>query len=448
MIEILRSTHLAMLNQILIIENDLYQRQKCSQLLKEKGYMITEADSIKSARFIFKNHIIAVVVLEINLLGGGGVEFVKEIKHHNPDIQIVILTENSFIDNAVQAIKYGAFDYVLKGDDLGRHIELIEQAMKIAIDKFQDRLRFADVAKLEGFNAIIGKSNLIERVRFLGDKVAKTNTTVLLMGETGVGKDIMAEAIHTCSPRSKHPFVAINCSAIGQEMLESELFGYKAGAFTGAVKDKKGLFEEGDKGTIFLDEIGDMNLILQAKILRVLENKNFIKMGDTKTSKSDCRIIAATHVNLLEAVKNGKFREDLYYRISSFMINIPPLRDRMGDVAELTDYFVRKISARLKVPVPEITNSFMQYLLEYSWPGNVRELINVLEKAIILSSGPLTSDLLDYARNTTHSSNNLQVMELKHINDVLSECEGNKRKAARRLGISIATLYRKIGFDN
>ncbi|GGI28637.1 sigma-54-dependent transcriptional regulator [Pedobacter mendelii] len=433
-----------MSNQILIIENNLDQSKKYRLLLQAKGYCVTEVDTIKSAKAILKSSQVAVIILAIDLPDGCGIEFIKEIKQQHIDTQIVLFTNNNSINNAVCSIRYGALEYIIKGEDFSELIVSIERAMKIVLEKFNDSLRFTEIGGLRNFHSIIGESQTIQKVKFLGEKVAITNATVLLLGETGVGKDILAEAIHSGSSRSKHAFVAINCSAIGQEMLECELFGYKAGAFTGALKDKKGLFEEADMGTIFLDEIGDMDLLLQSKILRVLENKSFIKMGDTKTAKTDCRIIAATHVDLLDAVKKGKFREDLYYRISSFIINIPPLRERLSDIPKLSVFFVRKIAQRLHMPIPIITDPFMNSLINHNWPGNIRELTNVLEKAMILSTGSLTLDLLDFNEKENISSS-LQVMEHRFINNILIDCMGNKRKAARKLGISIATLYKKIG---
>lgn len=431
--------------QLLVIDTKPTETRQLCNYFQTEGYVALQADDIKGAKNILKTNVVSIVILDIALSDGSGIEFIKEIKRYSEDIQILVYTKNNVVANAVLAMKYGAFDYILKGDELANHSHKIKQLIKTAIEKFQNRARFADLTKLAGFDSIIGATEVIERLRFLGTKVARTNTTVLLLGETGVGKDVMAEAIHSCSSRAKHPFVAINCSAIGKNMLESELFGYKAGAFTGALKDKKGLFEEAENGTIFLDEIGDMDLVLQSKILRVLENRTFIKMGDTKTVKVNCRIIAATHVNLLEAVEKGVFRKDLYYRISSFVIQIPPLRERLADLPLLVSHFTTKISNILQIPIPKMEDLFMERLLQHNWPGNVRELINVLERAIILCTGKLTADLVDLPIHRGFGiSPNLETTEVMHIKEVLIACMGNKRKAARTLGISIATLYRKI----
>ncbi|RYF11815.1 MAG: sigma-54-dependent Fis family transcriptional regulator [Flavobacteriales bacterium] len=353
--------------QLLVIDTKPTETRQLCNYFQTEGYVALQADDIKGAKNILKTNVVSIVILDIALSDGSGIEFIKEIKRYSEDIQILVYTKNNVVANAVLAMKYGAFDYILKGDELANHSHKIKQLIKTAIEKFQNRARFADLTKLAGFDSIIGTTEAIDRLRFLGAKVARTNTTVLLLGETGVGKDVMAEAIHSCSSRAKHPFVAINCSAIGKNMLESELFGYKAGAFTGALKDKKGLFEEAENGTIFLDEIGDMDLVLQSKILRVLENRTFIKMGDTKTVKVNCRIIAATHVNLLEAVEKAVFRKDLYYRISSFVIQIPPLRERLADLPLLVSHFTTKISHILQIPIPKMEDLFMERLLQHNW---------------------------------------------------------------------------------
>ncbi|RZL97571.1 MAG: sigma-54-dependent Fis family transcriptional regulator, partial [Pedobacter sp.] len=333
-----------------------------SNFFQAEGYVVLQAENIKNAQKILRSNLVSIVVLEVALAEGNGVEFIREIKNHSSDIQVLVFTRDDDIAKAVLSIKYGAFDYVLKRDTLYANEHIFRLLIRTAMSRFQNRARFVDPEKLVGFDSIIGNTEAIQRVRLLGAKVAQTDTTVLILGETGVGKDIMAEAIHASGSRSSFPFVAINCSAIGKNMLESELFGYRAGAFTGALRDKKGLFEEAENGTIFLDEIGDMDPTLQSKILRVLENRTFIKMGDTKTAKVNCRIIAATHVDLLAAVKKGTFRKDLYYRISSFIIRIPPLRERSADIPLLVAHLVVKISKTLRRPVPEAEELFVNSL--------------------------------------------------------------------------------------
>lgn len=430
-----------MQRKVLIIEDEILQRTLYSRILKSDGYLVFEAENLKRARDIYQNNPIEVCIVDVGLPDGNGIDFLTELKSNLPDSELIVFTNTGSIMDGVRAIKNGAFDYLIKGEAPEKLQRLVSLAMQQALKKKKKD----SIDQNKNFSGIIGESEAIKRVKAMGAKVAVTSANVLLLGETGVGKDKFAEAIHFSSKRAENPFVAINCSSIGKEMLESELFGYKAGAFTGAARDKRGLFEEANGGTIFLDEIGEMSLNLQSRILRVLENKSFIKLGDTKTTYVDSRLIAATHVDLLQAVKDGRFREDLYYRLSSFVIEIPPLRNRDEDINLLMRFYVKKLSLDMEVDEPEITSSFLHKLQRHSWHGNVRELINVLERAIILSSGVLTADLVEITQSDPkESAGNLHNLERLHIEKVLLECMGNKRKAARKLGISVATLYRKI----
>ncbi|RYF11813.1 MAG: sigma-54-dependent Fis family transcriptional regulator [Flavobacteriales bacterium] len=435
-----------MTNSILILEDEKIQRNLYARILRAEGYEAYEAGTIAEAKSYLKKNI-KVLIADVGLPDGNGLDFIIEIKKQYPNIEVIVITGQASINDGVKAIKNGAFDYLVKGEASRKMIVLAALAMKKAIKQtIESEKQPINV----GFDSIIGDSDPIKKIKLIGAKVAATNANVLLLGETGVGKDILAEVIHKASKRANEHFVAINCSALGAEMLESELFGYKMGAFTGAVRDKKGLFEEAGRGTIFLDEIGEMSLLLQAKILRVLENRSYIKVGDTKTSYTDCRIIAATHVNLLDAIKQGRFREDLYYRIASFVINVPALRDRPTDIPLLAKYYINKLAIKMEMSVPKITAGYLNALNAYAWPGNVRELINVIERSLILSSGLLTVDLLELNEvRKVENSQYLDDFELNHIKYIVQECNGNKRKAAKMLGISIATLYRKLALmDN
>jgi len=435
-----------MTNSILILEDEKIQRNLYARILRAEGYEAYEAGTIAEAKSYLKKNI-KVLIADVGLPDGNGLDFIIEIKKQYPNIEVIVITGQASINDGVKAIKNGAFDYLVKGEASRKMIVLAALAMKKAIKQtIESEKQPINV----GFDSIIGDSDPIKKIKLIGAKVAATNANVLLLGETGVGKDIFAEVIHKASKRANEHFVAINCSALGAEMLESELFGYKMGAFTGAVRDKKGLFEEAGRGTIFLDEIGEMSLLLQAKILRVLENRSYIKVGDTKTSYTDCRIIAATHVNLLDAIKQGRFREDLYYRIASFVINVPALRDRPTDIPLLAKYYINKLAIKMEMSVPNVTAGYLNALNAYAWPGNVRELINVIERSLILSSGLLTVDLLELNEvRKVENSQYLDDFELNHIKYIVQECNGNKRKAAKMLGISIATLYRKLALmDN
>lgn len=301
------------------------------------------------------------------------------------------------------------------------------------------------------FDNIIGTSKQIHEAISLAKKVAATDATVLLLGETGTGKEVFAQSIHYAGTRKNKNFVAVNCAALGKEILESELFGHKAGAFTGALKDKKGLFEEADEGTIFLDEIGEMSLDLQTKLLRVLETNEFIKVGDTKTIRVNVRVIAASNRDLVKDAGEEKFRSDLFYRIAVFQIQLPSLRDRSKDIEPLAKQFLDVFSAKVNKPVPEMSNEFLDKLKAHQWKGNIRELKNILERTIIMCTTSTLSvdDLPLEIRFNQNNSNNrnsfdLVLMEKQHIQKVLLHTKGNKTEAARLMNIGLTTLYRKL----
>jgi two-component system NtrC family response regulator len=304
-----------------------------------------------------------------------------------------------------------------------------------------------------GFDRIIGISTAITEAIKLAQKVALTDTTVLLLGETGTGKEVFAEAIHQASSRRGRSFVAVNCSSFTKELLESELFGHKAGSFTGATKDKKGLFEEANGGTIFLDEIGELDPELQAKLLRVLESQEFLKIGDTKPTKVNVRILAATHRNLQTQIETNHFRSDLYYRLSVFQITLPALRERKKDIRLLADYFMQHFASKVNKQVNKLSDGFVERLEAYNWPGNIRELKNIIERAVILcDDNELDETLLPYEIQNAQparsgqglSAFDLSAVEKLHIQRVLNHTNGNRAEAARLLNIGVATLYRKL----
>jgi two-component system NtrC family response regulator len=366
---------------------------------------------------------------------------------------VIVLTAFGTINDGVKAIKSGAFDYITKGDDNEKIIPLVSKAMDKAL--LQQRVQELE-NKLNdkfGFDRIIGRSAAITEVVKLAQKVSLTDTTVLLLGETGTGKEIFAEAIHQASNRRNQSFVAVNCSAFTKELLESELFGHKAGSFTGATKDKKGLFEEANSGTIFLDEIGELDHELQAKLLRVLESQQFIKIGDTKPTHVNVRILAATNRNLQKESEENHFRSDLFYRLSVFQITLPALRERKKDIGLLAEFFMLYFASKVKRQVNSLSPVFIEKLEAYSWPGNIRELKNVIERAVILCEGnELDESLLPYdiqhlqplKTNHTLSAFDLSSVEKLHIQRVLNHTHGNRAEAARLLNIGIATLYRKL----
>lgn len=414
-----------------------------------EGYKVYQSGDGKSGLKLVEEEDIPVVLSDVKLPDISGVELVSKIKQLNPATEIINLTAFGNIPDGVQAIKNGAFDYITKGDDNDKIIPLVAKAMDKAI--LQRKIQALE-KKLEqrfGFDGIIGNSAAIQNAINLAQKVSVTDTTVLLLGETGTGKEIFAQAIHYNSKRKDQGFVAVNCSAFGKDILESELFGHKAGAFTGALKDKKGLFEEADHGTIFLDEIGEMSLDLQAKLLRVLEGGSFIKVGDTKTTKTNVRIIAATNRNLEEEIKQGLFREDLFYRLSVFAINLPSLNERKEDIPALTAFYIGQFALKLNKAIPKADGQFLLKLQNHLWKGNIRELKNVIERTLILSDGlvlsagdlPLDLESESISANTVFD---LSTIEKLHIQRMLKHTKGNKTEAARIMGIGLTTLYRKI----
>ena len=320
--------------------------------------------------------------------------------------------------------------------------------MNVRLEKLEKK-----VSQLYSFDSILGESKVLKEAVMLAQKVSVTDVPVLLTGETGTGKEVFAQAIHYNSNRSKQSFVAVNCSSFSKELLESEMFGHKAGSFTGALKDKKGLFEEANNGTIFLDEIGEMAYDLQAKLLRVLETGEYIKIGDTKPTKVDLRIISATNRDLKKEVVEGHFREDLYYRLSVFQIHLPPLRERREDIELLARSFVRLFSQKLNKEIGSITPGYLNVLQTNEWKGNIRELRNVIERSMIVCDGQLTVEDLPFELQNTHVANagslnypefELAAVEKRHIARVLQYTRGNKTEASRLLKIGLTTLYRKI----
>ncbi len=389
---------------------------------------------------------VQVVISDVKLPDANGVELTHEIKTRFPYTEVIVLTAFGTIADGVKAIKNGAFDYLVKGNDNERIIPLLNKAIEKARLQYRISQLEKKVADKYSFSNILGSSPAIIKARDLAAKVAETDTTVLLTGETGTGKEVFAQSIHEGSRRKLKPFVAVNCSAFAKDMLESELFGYKAGAFTGALKDKRGLFDEANEGTIFLDEIGEMNIDLQAKLLRVLETSEFYKLGDSKPTRVNVRIIAASNRNLKDEIESGHFRADLFYRLSVFQIQLPSLNERKDDIETLARYFLKTFSLKMNKPAPIMSAAFLKALEAHTWRGNIRELKNVLERAIILADTELLPQHLpfDFASYTNKFVFDLQEVEKQHIQKVLQHTNGNKTEAARLMNIGLTTLYRKL----
>jgi DNA-binding NtrC family response regulator len=442
------------MNRILLIDDEEKLRNLMARIigLEGEGFEVTQADSARSARKKLTREDFDVVICDVKLPDGDGVELIKEIKEKQPLTEVILLTAYGNIPDGVQAMKNGAFDYITKGDDNNKIIPLLHRAMdKVQLSKRVYQLE-QQVGSRYSFDQIIAHSKAISITIALAKKVAPTDTSILLLGETGTGKEVFAQAIHQASKRNKRPFVALNCSAFSKELLESELFGYKAGAFTGALKDKKGLIEEADTGTLFLDEIGEMAAELQSKLLRVLENGEFLKVGDTKPAKVDIRIIAATNRHLEKEVDAGNFRSDLFYRLAAFQITLPPLRERVEDVEPMARYFAQIFSLKSDKKIHALAPDFVKALQQHQWRGNIRELKNVIERSVIMAEeNVLTLEDLPYDIQPSHFNNEnplsaltLVSVEKLHIRKVLNYTQGNKTEAARLLNIGLTTLYRKI----
>lgn len=469
---------------ILLIEDEESLRGLISRILTLEGFKVFEAGDVASAMDILRKENIYLIVTDVMLPDTNGIELTKKVKQEYPHIEVIVLTAFGNVKDGVRAMKLGAFDYIMKGDGDEKLPLITSKAMEKAVLTRQVLEMEYRLDSKSSFAKIIGKSGTINRTIELSKKVAVTDTTVLLLGETGTGKELLAEAIHLASRRRKGPFITINCAAIPKELQESELFGHRKGSFTGAIADKKGYLEVADRGTIFLDELGEMSTELQAKLLRALENRTFNRVGDTEPIPVDIRIIAATNRNLIEDENN--FRKDLYYRLSTFSIELPPLRERPDDIDLLALNFLRDNAEKNGKVIKSIDQEFMRLLKTYHWPGNIRELKNVVERAVILADrAELTPDLLPneilrsnksddqdtgrlltfqaeeeptptpqpetsyYAQPSTSDTSpenaiDLKSVEQEHIMKVLQMVNGNKSEAAKRLDIGLATLYRKL----
>ncbi|MEI2739364.1 MAG: sigma-54 dependent transcriptional regulator [Chitinophagaceae bacterium] len=375
------------MNSILIIDDEEKLRQLLKRIISLEGFDVAEAGTLKEGLQWMEKETPDVILCDVKLPDGNGVDFVKDIKTKHQAVEIILLTAYGNIADGVQAMRNGAFDYITKGDDNDKIIPLLHRAIdKVQLSKKLEQLQ-KQVGQKYSFESILGNSVEIKEAVSLAKKVAVTDAAVLLLGETGTGKEVFAQAIHHNSNRGNKAFIAVNCSAFSKELLESELFGHKAGAFTGAIKDKKGLFEEANGGTIFLDEIGEMPAELQAKLLRVLESGEFIKVGDTKTIKVNVRIISATNRDLQKEIETGHFRSDLFYRLSVFQITLPSLRERIKDIPVLVNHFAALFAAKTNKPVPVLQKDYLEALQHYHWPGNIRELKNIIERSVILNDG-------------------------------------------------------------
>ena len=444
---------------ILIVEDEAKMRRLLELNLGEDGFTTLSAGDAESGLKLLRENTVDLVVTDLKLPGMDGLEFLQTIKRQNAALPVVVMTAFGSVETAVEAMKAGASDYVLKPFSLGEMRMVIRKELDVHNLREENRSLREALGKRYAHPNIVARSPKMQEVLAMVERVAPTNSTVLLGGESGVGKDLIARAIHEKSRRASGPFIKINSTAIPENLLESELFGYEKGAFTGANNSKPGKFELADKGTLFLDEIGDVPPATQVKLLRVLQEREFERLGGTRTVKVDVRLIAATNRDLREALEQGTFREDLYYRLNVVPIDIAPLRQRKEDIPELVNLFISRFAADSGKPVKSITPEAMQILVNYHWPGNVRELQNIIERACALAKGTVleAADIhLDVrpAKAANGTSGFLpEGMTLEHwedemIREALRRANGNKSQAARLLGLSRNALrYRlsKIG---
>ncbi|UYZ64742.1 sigma-54-dependent transcriptional regulator [Hymenobacter weizhouensis] len=440
---------------LLLIDDETHLRQAIARMLELEGYTVLTAPDARRGLEELRQHAdeVLVVLSDVKLPDGHGLDLLPRYQQVAPLAEVVLLTAYGTIADGVRAMKQGAFDYLTKGDSDDQLVVVVDRAA----EKARLQRRVADLEKKVGaqysFESMIGHSQALQEAKRLAQRVASTDSTVLLEGPTGAGKELFAQAIHQASPRRSKPFVAVNCSAFPKDLLESELFGYRKGAFTGALADKRGLLEEAHGGTLFLDEIGELELNVQAKFLRVLETQTFTKLGDVKPVQVDVRIVAATNRNLRQEAAEGHFRPDLYYRLSVFTVPVPGLNERRADIEPLAQYFLQFYAAKLRRRLRGLDAAALRELQRYDWKGNVRELKNVLERAVILADGDtLTVDDLPAelhyftpdAGLDEAADKSLRTMEKRQIRQVLHDTGGNKMEAARQLGIGTKTLYRKI----
>ncbi len=441
---------------ILIVDDDEVMRQTLSDVFIKQGYEVHTTDTGRKAIESIHQQLIDLVLLDIRLPDMDGIAVLKKMKGMDTDLMVVMMTAYSDVQTAVMAMKSGAYDYINKPFELDELKLLIQKAVETQTLRNEVR-RLKRQHENEDRNVqIFGNSPQILNVRELIQMIAQTpRTSVLIQGESGTGKELATNAIHYSSKRAHRPLIKINCSAIPENLLETELFGYEKGAFTDAKTTKKGLFELASGGTIFLDEIGDMNQYLQSKLLRVLETQSFMRVGGSREIHVDLRFIAASNKNLAEMVSEGKFRKDLYYRLKVMVLDIPPLRERKEDILLLVNLYIEESNKELGKNMKGISEDAKTLLLNYSWPGNVRELKNVIERAMILSTTEVISpetlpielrehQALPEAGSANLTETSLEAMEKRHISQVLSMLSGNKSKAARTLGISRSTLREKL----
>ena len=439
--------------KVAVVDDDIEMGRVVKDLLTEEGFNVTQFSSAADALVKFKKDLPHVLITDHKMKDIDGLMFLKKVQADYPEVTTIMMTAFGSIETAIDAMKAGAYHYIVKPFKNEEMVLLAKRAMEKAKLKQENTILKQELNKSFSLESIIGKSPAMTGVFELIKLIASASSNVLVTGESGSGKELVARAIHNSGPRKGKPFIPLNCSAIPEQLLESELFGHVKGSFTGAVADKKGLFEEAHEGTLFLDEIGDMSLALQAKLLRVLQDKQIRSVGGNQYKNVDVRIIAATHRDLRIMAKDGKFREDLFYRLNVIPIRVPSLRERMEDVPLLVESFITKFSTQNNSKIKDITPEAMAILMAHPWPGNVRELENVIERAMVLSRGEMIEktvvldSALEEAKHNVEQLHRdrptLEKLEERYIKMILSEVSDKKDEAVKVLGISRRTLYRK-----
>lgn len=443
---------------ILIVDDEASQRQVLTGYLKRKGYKILEADSGTKGVEMASGNIVDVVLTDYKMPDKNGLELLKEIKSRNPETAVVVMTAFGTIENAVEAMREGAYDYLTKPIELDELDLLLQRIVERQQLISENRMMRQQLLEKYQFSGIIVKSKKMEEVLNLAARVSQSKASVLIMGESGTGKELVARTIHYASQRNAKPFIAVNCAALNENLLESELFGHEKGAFTGADKQRRGRFEMADGGTLFLDEIGDLPLSTQVKLLRVLQEQTFERVGGSQPIKVDVRVVAATNRNLDQLIKEGKFREDLFYRLNVVMIDIPPLRERKEDIIPLLEFYVEKFSKETEKKIGGFSKEAVDILIKYDYPGNVRELENIVHRAVVLSRGDVitTNELpidlrslpseprIKPQEESMNLSERVEILEKEMVFEALQQTNGNQSKAAQILGISERNLRYRL----
>lgn len=442
-----------MRGKILIVDDEPTIRETLSLVLKEENYQCEQAENGVKGLNKVKEKNFDLIITDLKMPEMGGLELMEKVKIISPKTSFIIITAYASLESAIQALRLGAYDYIIKPLDFDDVILRINRLMEHRELLNENEFLRREVQDKFNVTNIIGESEPMQDVFKLIQKVAATKGNILITGKSGTGKELVARAIHYHSPRQAKRFVAINCGAIVENLMESELFGHKKGSFTGAVRDKEGLFKVADGGTLFLDEVGEIPLHLQVKLLRAIETGEFIPVGDTIPQKVDVRIIAATNRNLEEEVEKGKFRDDLFYRLNVIEINLPPLSERKDDIPLLIDHFIRKYNNELNRHINTMDEETRRILMNYEWKGGIRELENVIEQALILSEGekitkqdlpPNLMKLEPIPEASLRLKDAVADFEKQHIEQVLKVNQGNKETTAKILDISLSSLYRKI----